>query len=77
MASRLVILGLLSILVNAIGSYAVRIHSYRTFDQYQDASVYERHIAEVYAVLHSINAVGVILLVAAVFANRVAAHKVA
>jgi hypothetical protein len=70
LASRLVILGFCALLVNAIGSYMVRIFSYRSFDKWQDASIHERHIAELYAVLHSINVVGVILIAAAVFASR-------
>ena len=77
MASRLVIIGLLALSVNAIGSYAVRIYSYRSFDRWQDASVHGRHIAELYAVLHSIDVVGVILIAAAVFANRASVRKAA
>jgi hypothetical protein len=70
-ASGLVIAGFLALLVGAIGSYAVRIYSYASFDKWQDASVHGRHIAELYAVLHSITVAGVILIAAAVFANRV------
>jgi branched-subunit amino acid ABC-type transport system permease component len=77
LASRLVIFGFSSLLVNAIGSYAVRIYSYRSFDRWQDASVHERHIAELYTALHSINVVGVILIAAAVFANRVSVRDAA
>jgi hypothetical protein len=77
LASLLLLLGFCSILTNAVGSYAVRVYGYRTFDQWHDASVYGRHIAEVNAILHSINVVGVILLAAAVFANRVSARNVA
>ena len=77
MASRLLIFGFCAILINAIGSYGVRVYSYRTFDKWQDASVYGRHIAEVNAILHSINVLGVILLAMAVFANRVSARNVA
>jgi hypothetical protein len=69
-ASRLLIAGFCALLVNAIGSYAVRIYSYASFDKWQDASVHGRHVAELYAVLHSINVAGVILIAAAVFANR-------
>jgi Co/Zn/Cd efflux system component len=72
MASRLLVIGLVALLVNAVGSYAVRIYSYRSFDKWHDASVYGRHIAELNAVLHSINVAGVILIVLAVFADRVA-----
>lgn len=68
--SRLVILGLCALLVNAIGSYAVRIYGYQSFDRFQDASVHGLRIAQLYAVLHSINVAGVILIVVAVFANR-------
>jgi len=77
LASRLLIFGFCAILINAIGSYGVRVYSYRTFDKWQDASVYGRHIAEVNAILHSINVLGVILLAMAVFANRVSARNVA
>jgi hypothetical protein len=76
LASRLLILGFCAILTNAIGSYVVRVSGYRTFDKWQDASVYGRHIAEVNAMLHFINVVGVILLAAAVFANRVSVRNV-
>jgi branched-subunit amino acid ABC-type transport system permease component len=75
LASRLLILGFSAILINALGSYAVRVYSYRTFDKWHDASIYGRQIAEVDAILHSINVVGVILLAAAVFANRAAASQ--
>ena len=74
-ASRLVIIGLCALLVNAIGSYTVRIYSYRSFDKWQDASVFGRHIAELYAVLHCIDVAGLVLIVAAVFANRAAVRK--
>ena len=77
MASRLVIIGFCALLVNAIGSYAVHIYSYRSIDRWQDASVHGRHIAELYAVLHSINVAGVILFAAAVFANRVSVREAA
>jgi hypothetical protein len=70
-ASRLVIAGFLALLVGPIGSYAVRIYSYASFDRWQDASVHGQHIAELYAVLHFVNVAGVILIAAAVFANRV------
>ena len=76
-ASLLVTLGLLAVALSAVGSYAVRVYTYRTFDKWQDASVYGRHIAEVYAVLHSVDVAGVILIVAAVFANRLPVRKVA
>ncbi len=69
-ASRLLIGGFCALLVNANGSYAVRISSYASFDKWQDASEHGRHVAELYAVLHSINVAGVILIAAAVFANR-------
>jgi hypothetical protein len=75
MASRLVIIGFCALLVDAIGSYAVRIYSYRSYDRYEDAYVQARHIAELYAVLHSINVLGVILIAAAVFANRVSVRE--
>jgi hypothetical protein len=74
-ASRLVIFGLCALLVNAIGSYGVRIYSYHSYDRYQDAYVQARHVAESYAFLHSINVAGVILIVAAVFANRVSTRE--
>ena len=74
-ASRLVIIGLITIVVDAIGSYAVRIYGYRSFDKWQDASIHGRHIAELYAVLHLIDVAGIILIVAAVFANRLSALK--
>ena len=77
MASRLVIIGFCGILVNAVGSYAVRIYSYRTFDKWHDASVYGRHVAEVNTMLHTVNVVGVILIAAAVFADRVSARSIA
>ena len=70
MASRLVITGFCAIFVNAVASYAVRIYSYQTFDKWHDASVYGRHIAEVNAMLHTVNVAGVILIAAAVFADR-------
>ena len=76
MASRLVIIGLCAILINAVGSYAVRIYSYRTFDKWHDASVYGRDIAEINALLHTVNIVGVILIAAAVFADRVSARSI-
>lgn len=76
-ASRLVIMGILAILVSAIGSYVNRIYSYRSFDRWQDASVHGQHIAEIYAVLHSVDVVGVILIAAAVFANRDQVQKLA
>ena len=71
-AARLVIIGLLALSVSAIGSFAVRIYSYRSFDRWQDASVHGQHIAELYAVLHAIDVLGVILITIAVFANRAA-----
>jgi hypothetical protein len=71
MASRLVIIGFCAILVNAVGSYAVRIYSYQAFDKWHDAAVYGRYIAEVNAMLHTVNVVGIILIAAAVFADRV------
>jgi len=77
LASRLLMVGFCAILIDTIGSYAVRVYNYRTFDKWHDASVYGLHVAEVRAVLHSIGVVGVILLVAAVFANRVSARDVA
>ena len=69
-AARLVITGLLSLLVGAVGSYAVRIYGYASFDKWKDASVHGRHIAEFYAFLHFIDVAGVILIAAAVFADR-------
>ena len=69
-AARLLIAGLLSILVGALGSYAVRISSYISFDRWQDASVHGRHIAEFYAAFHFVDVAGVILIAAAVFADR-------
>lgn len=77
LASRLVILGFCAFLVNAIGSYVVRIFSYRSFDSWQDASIHERYIAELYAVLRSINVVAMILIAVAVFANRVLVRNAA
>jgi Co/Zn/Cd efflux system component len=77
MASRLLVIGLVALLINAVGSYAVRIYSYRSFDKWHDASVYGRHIAEFNAVLHSINVAGVILIVLAVFADRISAGEIA
>jgi len=68
-ASRLVILGFSVLLVNVVGSYAVRIYSYQLFDGFQDASAHGRRIAELYADLHFINIAGVILIAAAAFAN--------
>ena len=76
-ASRLVIIGFCAILVNAVGSYAVRIYSYQTFDKWHDASVYGRHVAEVTATLHTVNVVGIILIAAAVFADRVSVRSMA
>jgi len=35
-----------------------------------------RHVAELYAVLHSVNVAGVILIAAAVFANRAPARNI-
>ena len=58
LASRLVIASFCAHLVNAIGSYAVHTYSYASFDKWQGASVHGRHIAELYAVLHSINVAG-------------------
>ena len=71
-AARLVMAGLLSLLVGAVGSYAVRITAYASFDKWQDASVHGRHIAELCALLHFVNVAGVILVATAVFANRAA-----
>lgn len=76
-ASLLVTLGLLAVALNAVGSYAVRIYTSRTFDKWQDASVHGRHIAEVYAVLHSVDVAGIILIAAAVFANRLPVRQAA
>jgi Co/Zn/Cd efflux system component len=76
-ASRLLILGFCALLVNAIGSYVLRIYSYQSFDKSHDASVYGLRVAELYALLHSINLAGVILIVAAVFANRASVRDVA
>lgn len=35
LASRLLIFGFCAILINAIGSYGVRVYNYRTFDKWQ------------------------------------------
>jgi hypothetical protein len=75
-SSWLVVLGSLLILLDAVGEYAIRIDRGSSFERYQDAFVHGQHLAETHAVLNSSSALGVILLVAAVFADRAVARRI-
>jgi hypothetical protein len=69
--ARLVIPGLVALAANIIGSIAVRSYSQRlSFDRYQDASVAAQHLASLHSALYALNFIGIVLITAAVFADR-------
>ena len=69
--ARLAIPGLFALAANIIGSFAVRAYSQRlSFDRYQDASVSAQHLASLHSVLYALNFIGIVLITAAVFADR-------
>jgi hypothetical protein len=74
-ASRLVISGLIALSANVLGSIAVRVYNYTSFDKYQDATVHAQHLVQLNVVLYVLNIAGVALITAAAFANRAPRHE--
>jgi hypothetical protein len=69
--TRLVVPGLIALASNVVGSTAVRSYAYRlSFDRYEDASVAAQHLATLHAILFALNFIGIVLITAAVFADR-------
>jgi hypothetical protein len=69
-ASRLVIWGLTALVANVIGSSAIRVYANRSFDKYQDATVFGQHLAQMHLILYVLKILGFALVTAAVFADR-------
>ena len=71
LASLLVISGLIALIVNVIGTVAVRSFARRqSFDRFEDATVVAQHLAAMHVGLFALNFIGITLITAAVFANR-------
>src|ERR1700722_15774918 len=69
--ARLVIPGLVALAANIIGLLAVCSYTQRlSVDRYQDASVAAQHLASLHSVLYARNFIGIVLIPAAVFADR-------
>jgi hypothetical protein len=71
LASLLVIVGLIALAGNVIGTVAVRVYArHQAFDRYQDATVVAEHLAALQVGLFVLNFICITLVTAAVFADR-------